>query len=134
MPLYPDDPFRQLEKAMEGLDRFFSELPFHSTWTDNPFNDIVLQETANEILATCHIPNLEKKADVTVKVEGDILSINGYLTQENKIEGEGIYQRESYSHSFLRTVPLPSPVSGWNAKVDYKNGVLEVRMPKVILG
>lgn len=134
MPLYPDDPFRQLEKVRESLDRFFSELPFNFNWIDEPFNDIVLQETANEIIAICHIPNLENKADVNIKVDGDILSINGYLKQENKIEEESIYQREYYTHSFLRTVPLPSPVSGRNAKVDYKNGVLEVRMPKVILG
>ncbi|MGM9949222.1 MAG: Hsp20/alpha crystallin family protein [Lysinibacillus sp.] len=134
MPLYPDDPFKQFEKLRDSLDRFFSELPLNLNWMEEPFNDIVLQETANEIIATCHIPNLEKKADVTIKVEGDLLSISGHLKQENKVDGEGTYQRAYYSQSFLRTVPLPSPVYGKNAKIDYKNGVLEVRMPKVILG
>lgn len=134
MPLYPDDPFRQLEKVRESLDRFLSQLPFNFNWIEEPFNDIVLQETANEIIATCPIPNLERKADVTIKVEGDILSISGYLKQENETETEGMYQRAHYSHSFLRTVPLPGPVYGKHAKIDYQNGVLEVRMPKVILG
>lgn len=42
-----------------------------------------------------------------------------------------MYRKERYVGRFQRSIQLPSAVSQEGVKASYKNGVLEVRMPKL---
>ncbi|MED1943027.1 Hsp20/alpha crystallin family protein, partial [Cytobacillus firmus] len=48
----------------------------------------------------------------------------------NEIKEENLHRRERYTGSFQRAITLPTPVSEEGIKASYKNGVLEVIMPK----
>ena len=50
-------------------------------------------------------------------------------TKEKK-EEEGYIYRERHSGRYYRAVSLPSTIDPDNAKASYKNGVLEIKMPK----
>ncbi|MFB4163691.1 Hsp20/alpha crystallin family protein [Alteribacillus sp. JSM 102045] len=133
MTLTPYDPFRQLANMRRDFDRIFSGLPFDISNDNNHFGNIKVDvhETENEVVATCDIPGLEKKEDVNIDIENNVLTISGSMNKINEIKEENMYRKERYTGSFQRAVTLPSPVSNEGVKATYKNGVLEVKMPKI---
>ncbi|MGM7719260.1 Hsp20/alpha crystallin family protein [Metabacillus sp. Hm71] len=133
MALVPYEPFRQFAGLSKEFDRFFSDFP---TVLGNEHNlagiRVDVHETNNEIIATCDIPGLEKKEDVNIDIENNMLRISGSINRTNEIKEENMHRKERYVGSFHRSVSLPSPVSDEGVKATYKNGVLEVRMPKLM--
>lgn len=135
MSLIPYEPFRNLENFRRELDRFFTpdfhdfRTKFSSQNLGNPNIDVY--ETENEVVATCDIPGLEKKEDVNIDIESNILSISGAINRINEIKEEHLHRQERFTGRFQRSISLPSRVSSEGVKATYKNGVLEIRMPKV---
>ncbi len=132
MSLIPYDPFRQLSNMRKELDRFFTDSPFVFE-TEQRLGGIRVDvhETENEVVATCDIPGLEKKEDVHIDIENNVLSISGTIQRMNEANEENMFRKERFIGRFQRAITLPSPVSHDGVKATYKNGVLEVRMPKL---
>jgi HSP20 family protein len=133
MPLVPYDRFRQLDNMRREFDRFFSDFPsIFGTEHNLGGIRVDVHETENEVVATCDIPGLEKKEDVDIDIENNMLSISGSINRTNETKEENMYRKERFAGRFHRSVSLPSPVSHEGVKASYKNGVLEVRMPKLM--
>lgn len=132
MALVPYDPFRQLANMRRDFDRFFTDLPF-SFNNEHQLGGIRVDvhETENEIIATCDIPGLEKKEDVHINIENNMLHINGTINRTNEVKDEHMHRQERYVGRFQRAISLPSPVSHEGVVASYRNGVLEVKMPKI---
>jgi len=92
-----------------------------------PFIDLI--ESDKEIIATAEMPGLEKQ-DININVTEDRLEISAEIKHEEKKEEKGYIYRERRSGSYYRAISLPSPVDPDKSKTTYKNGVLEVKMPK----
>lgn len=87
-------------------------------------------EREDEVLVTAELPGVDKD-DLEVTLADDALTIRAG-TAEEKEEDEGQYhRREIVRGTFLRTIRLPVDVDGEHAKSTFKNGVLEVRAPKL---
>lgn len=133
MALVPYDPFRQLGSMRRDFDRFFSEFPFPFERENNLGGiKVDVHETDQEVVAVCDIPGLEKKEDVHIDIEHNMLMISGSVNKTNEIKEENMYRKERYAGSFHRAITLPSQVTHEGVKATYKNGVLEVRMPKLV--
>ncbi len=92
-----------------------------------PFIDVI--ETEKEVIATADMPGLEKE-NIKINLTEDRLEISAETEHEEKKEEKGYVYRERSSGSFYRAISLPSPVDPDNSKATYKNGVLEIEMPK----
>ena len=88
-----------------------------------------LQESAEEFVARLDLPGISQK-DVKVTLMGDTLTIRGERKLETKREGDGLYYSERVSGAFERTFHLTAPVRGDQVKATYRDGVLEVHVPK----
>lgn len=135
MSLTPDDPFKHLENVRKDFDRMLSAFPFDMIFSDNLLSSfdsmkVDVYETDTEVIATCDIPGLERKEDLNINVDHYMLSISGSVNKATEVKGENLFRQERYVGSFHRSIPLPSPVSKSGVKATYRNGVLEVRMPK----
>ena len=135
MSLLPNDPFKHLANVKKDFDRMFSAFPFDMSFFGNMlgnFGDmkVDVHETTTEVIVTCDIPGLEKKEDIQINVQNSFLSISGSLNKATEIKEENTFRQERYAGSFHRSISLPSPVSRDGVKATYRNGVLEVRMPK----
>mgnify|MGYP003411843447 FL=1 len=135
MSLLPDDPFKQLANIRKDFDRMFSALPFDMSLFDNMLGNfgnmkVDVYETDTEVIVICDIPGLEKKEDIQINVQNNFLDISGSLNKAMEIKEENMFRQERYAGSFHRSISLPSPVSQNGVKATYRNGVLEVRMPK----
>lgn len=136
MGLVPYEPFKHLENMRRELDNFFASSwqPAQALGEINrnfgvPRVDVY--ETETEVLAHCDIPGLEKKEDVKIELDNNTLFISGSVKRSNDIKDNRIHREERFMGRFQRAITLPSRVSEEGIKAVYKNGVLEVRMPKV---
>jgi HSP20 family protein len=131
MALIPYEPFRQLSNMKREFDRIFSDFPI-SFENEHVLGSVRVDvhETENEVVATCDIPGLEKKEDVQIDIENNRLSISGSVNRTNEVKEENMYRKERFAGRFQRMITLPCSVSHEGVKATYKNGVLEVRMPK----
>lgn len=133
MSLIPYEPFRQLQQIRRELDRFFpDEFPFFKSGFPQFIGhlNVDVYETADEVVATCDIPGLEKKEDVNIDIQNNVLTISGSIHRETEVKGQQMHRQERFVGSFHRSISLPATVSTEGVTATYKNGVLEIRMPK----
>jgi len=71
-----------------------------------------------------------KKDDLNVNVTEDVITIHGEKKKEEKVKEKDYYRYERSYGSFSRTLPLPSGLQSDKAKAKFKDGVLEVSIPK----
>jgi HSP20 family protein len=133
MALIPHNPFHHLQNLRRELDRFFLDFPMNFPEIDATMGmpRIDIYETDTEIIARCDLPGLEKKEDVNIEIENNILSLSGTIQRTNEKKEERVHLQERMTGHFRRTITLPSKVSTDGVRATYKNGVLEIRMPKL---
>lgn len=59
-----------------------------------------------------------------------MLHISGTINRSSEVKEENMHRKERFTGRFHRAVALPAPVSREGIRASYRNGVLEVRMPK----
>ena len=71
-----------------------------------------------------------KKEDIQVEIDGNVVSLQAEVRQEDsRKEGRSI-RSERYYGSVSRMVQLPTEVDETKAKAKYENGVLRLMLPK----
>ncbi|MFZ7101501.1 MAG: Hsp20/alpha crystallin family protein [Peptococcaceae bacterium] len=134
MSLIPYEPLRQLENIRREFDRFFTtEIPALRTNLGQNFGNpsIDVYETEKEVVASCEIPGLEKKEDVDIAIDNNLLVIGGTVNRLNAFKEENMHRQERFYGRFQRSISLPARVSAEGVTAKYKNGVLEIHMPKL---
>lgn len=84
----------------------------------------------NEVVVKAEIPGVNKE-DLEVSTTDNTVTIKGTTSHEEKEEKGDFYRCEISRGSFSRTVALPSDVDNSKAKASFKNGILELTLPKV---
>jgi HSP20 family protein len=133
MTLIPYDPFQIMRRhlgSLPSLPRFMEE-----DWLDTAFANlgrvrVDVSESPNEVIVKAEVPGIEKKEDVTITVHENHLHLSGKIERSTEEKGENMHRAERYYGQFSRTIPLPAAVDETGAKASYKNGILEVRLPK----
>jgi HSP20 family protein len=128
----PWEPFARLEREMEEMLTPFSRWwPFgwpierERGWM--PALDLV--ERKDELVLRADLPGFEEK-DLDVSISEGVLTIRGERKEERQEkEGQYYYAERSFG-SFVRSVALPGGVDADNVKATFKNGVLEVHLPR----
>ena len=128
MSLIKWDPFREFNTlparlAFWGKDW---EEPL-STTTYVPSVDIF--ETDNEVVVKAEMPGMTKD-DIQVSLSDNILTIKGEKKKEEEKSDKDYYRSERVYGAFMRSLPLPAEVNPEKIHAAFKNGVLEVRLPK----
>lgn len=82
-----------------------------------------------EVVVKAEVPGVDKK-DLDVSVTGDTVTIKGQTRHEEKEEKGDYYRSEISRGSFARTISLPAAVDATQAKATFKDGVLELVLPK----
>ncbi len=90
---------------------------------------IDLFEEKDEIVAKIELPGVGKQ-DIEVNVRENFLTIKGENKRKEEIKEENYYRSERSYGAFLRTVELPQEIQVDRACASFKEGLLEVRMPK----
>jgi HSP20 family protein len=132
MPVERWDPFRELaefedeiERWFEGVGRSLRRREQGAIWAPS----VDIKETDKEIIVKADLPGM-KKEDIEVSLDNNILTIKGEREFE-KEEKEKDYVRVERSYgSFYRSFNIGVPVKEDEIKASYKDGVLEIVIPK----
>ena len=136
--------FKDMEERMQELERHFESLfprnwirPMHlefPEWTQlqtmqlkTPKVDIIDRD--KEILVRAEIPGV-KKEDLDISLTDTAITIKGSTREEKKEEKDDYFREETMKGSFSRTLALPAQVDGSKARSTFKDGMLEVTVPK----
>ncbi len=128
-------PFEDIERRFEEFFRHpfpMMGAPWWPRWMEraeevSPTVDIY--EEGGDVVLKAEIPGM-KKEDIHVDITDKTVTISGEKRKEEKIERKDYVHLERSYGSFARTFQLPSEVVTEKARAAFKDGVLEVRVPK----
>jgi len=86
-------------------------------------------ETDDALVYAFDLPGLTQD-EISVEIEDGALTVSASRERETKVDRERFHSLERRFGSFARTVGLPQGVSEDEIDASYKNGVLEIRVPK----
>ena len=133
MDLVRWEPRRSLTR--DFFDDFFTmmETPSRNqrSWFDGgrwaPAVDLV--DKQDKLLAKVELPGVDKK-DVKLSLNNNILTIQGEMNKEEETKNEDYYYRERAYGTYSRNISLPTEIDKEKIKAKFKNGILEITMPK----
>jgi len=132
------DPFRDLDRLQSEMNRLFegviaptgergSGQMTQATRLWSPAVDVA--ETQHEIVLRAELPGL-KPEDVDIELTGDTLTLRGERKFENEDRKDSFVRVERSYGRFQRSFTLAVPVNADAVKASYKDGILEVHLPK----
>jgi len=131
-------------KSKKNVEQFFGDLfeesfPFHNLrrfpslnkmrefMTISPVVDMYDDE--KEIVVKAEVPGIDK-TDINITVTDNTLIIKGETKKEEETKEEDYYYAERTFGSFSRRLELPEKVQESKIKANFKDGILEVHLPK----
>ena len=136
-------PFEELENAFQrAYGHFFPQGWLRPSrwdfprWSDLPMPfegkhpkvDVIDHD--DKVIVKAELPGVEKK-DLDVTMSDNTVTIKGSASHEKEETKGDYYRREMSSGTFSRTVTLPAEVDVDKANATYKDGVLELTLPKL---
>jgi len=128
------DPFAEMQdleremnralKAFSGPAGRTATLPKVS-WTP----PVDIYETKDEMVVILELPGVSQK-EVEISLVGDTLSVRGERRPAAEVEEENRHRVERRFGPYFRALVLPSVVDSSRIKAVYKDGLLEIRLPK----
>ncbi|NNL75857.1 MAG: Hsp20/alpha crystallin family protein [Desulfobacterales bacterium] len=112
-----DDPFFRIGRLDNDADM--------GMW--NPTVD--LYEKDNNFVIKAELPGVDKK-DITIDLKDRVLTLSGERSYDNEVKEENYYRRERSYGKFQRAFTLPADVDSDKIKAEFKDGVLQVEVPK----
>jgi len=135
-------PFHEMESRFQEMEKRFEDFfrrPFSlmsSRWPRlkmpeieeiSPSVDILTE--GDDVVVKAELPGM-KKEDIDISLTEDTVTISGEKKKEEKIEKKDYYSFERSYGTFKRSFSLPSEVNTEKASAKFKDGLLEIRMPK----
>lgn len=127
----------------KAIERFFDRRwPSLLRWNDIPAVDTLFEfegqrlpsldliDRDNEVLLRLEIPGIDKK-DIQISLADNLLTIKGETSSDVKEEKGDYYRHEISNASFARSVSVPGNVDVDKAVANLKDGVLEIKLPKL---
>ena len=129
----PVAPIRDLTRFEDEVNRMFDGI-FARQGLRNALNAIFtpavdVEETPEEFVLRMDLPGVAPK-DVKVSLLGDTLTVRGQRRQETPAKDANQHRLERVHGTFERSFTLGTPVAGDKVRAQYRDGVLEVRVPK----
>lgn len=127
----------KLVRMKKEMDRFMKDIittyPADGTSAVMNFGQDVkidVVETTKDIIVTADLPGMEKDKIDAVLEGSKTLKISGMREVVKSEEAPGVVKKERMQGKFERTLELPAECLSEGIKASYKNGVLELVIPK----
>ena len=133
MALVRYNPWQEMNSIQRQLNRLFDDALTSDNWDDfGNFSKIPaaeLTETDDVLHLKLEVPGMEAK-DLDIQVMADRVAIAGERKSETKTEEDGRTRSEFRYGKFSRVIPLPARIQNTNVTADYKDGILNLTLPK----
>jgi HSP20 family protein len=124
------NPFQEIQSEMNRLFETFLGRPAAletggAVWM--PMVDV--WETNDDLILSFDVPGVPEK-EISLSITGDVLMLTGERRGNELGNGDSYFDGERIFGRFERSIRLPVPVQAEGVKAAYRDGVLEVRLPK----
>lgn len=128
------DMFEEMKKFQKELNKTFSsfwEIHDVTALPPSPFRKplVDLRETEKELIATFELPGVER-SDIKIDVKEESIEVRVEKKMDVSTVKEDRHISERSYTGFYRFLTLPHPIIASNIKATYRDGVLELVMPK----
>jgi HSP20 family protein len=124
--------FDELEQLQREMNRLFSSYGgvrssrLHNFGVFPPLN---VSENADNLYVRAELPGV-KPEDIELAVEGETLTLRGERTLPQTASNVSYHRREREAGRFRRIVSLSTRINPEGVDAHFKNGVLEIVLPK----
>ena len=127
----PSQSLTDIQHEMNRLfDTFFGGRPTAVATSERVWMPLVdMWETKDDLYVAFELPGVREK-EVSVSITGDLLTAKGERKWDREVKDESYHRLERVYGKFERAIPLPIPVQADRVKATYREGVLEIRLPK----
>lgn len=140
MSLIRGEPKRgELVDVFDRVDRLFDEwtreLPFRwplfagRGWSGAGIIPVDEYQEEGALVVRAELPGIDPENDVELTVTDHMLHIEAERREEEQAKEKGYARHEVRCGSFSRTLPLPEGVTDADITANYKDGMLEIRIP-----
>lgn len=132
------DPFDLFGDVREEMSRLWGQRPLMPRPVLRPFAQLAegywaprmdVYEKNGQLMVKVELPGVNKE-DVKVEIDQGDLVIDGERKTESEVKEEDYYRMERAYGSFHRRLPIPFDVKTEQISAAYKDGVLEIQIPK----
>jgi len=127
------NPYSELATVQDQMNRLFRNIwgggqrdeADYGAWM--PAVD--LREEEKQYVIEADLPGV-KKDDIEINIENNVLSLSGERRFENEEKKDAYHRIERTYGKFMRSFTLPVRVDTEKVSATYKDGILEVKVPK----
>ena len=132
MALVRYNPWQEMNALQRSFNRLFDDM---LTPDNSDFGNLSkvpaaeLSETDDAVNLKLEVPGMNAK-DLDIQVTEDAVSIKGERKEETTTQENGTKRSEFRYGKFERVIPLPARIQNTDVKADYKDGILNLHLPK----
>lgn len=138
-PIHALTPFEDMERFFES--RFPSRWMLPFDWSipslseakvpfEGKIPKVDIIDRDKELVVKAELPGIDKK-DLDISVTKNTVTIQGSTSHEEKEEKGDYYRCEISRGSYSRSLSLPADIDEGKVKAKFKDGVLELTLPKL---
>ncbi len=120
------NPWQELNALQRQIDQVFEDFPA-PTLSKAPAAE--LHETEDALHLKLELPGIQAK-DVNVEVTENAVKVIAERKEETKTDDNGKTRSEFYYGKFQRVISLPARIENTEVKAQYKDGILNLTLPK----
>lgn len=123
------EPFRSFKPFYGDFGRRFDEVAEGTAAEGNWHPSVDVYERDDSYVLKADLPGVSKE-DIKIDVDKNTLTLKGEKKSEEKVEKKNYVKVERSYGSFSRSFSLSDKVNTEDIKANYKDGVLEITLPK----
>ncbi|PLS16311.1 heat-shock protein Hsp20 [Bacillus sp. M6-12] len=118
------------EKPIKGLLQSMDD--FFATASKEKSFPVELSETENEYLVSAKLPGISREQiELEFFSQTLVISISHQELEMEENQSKGIFKKHSATRRLSHSVAFAKPVMGENIKANHRDGLLEIKIPKV---
>ncbi len=125
----PQSIFRELDQLQDRMNRLFDDFHAQPSQSRRSFPAINIWADEESVRITAELPGMES-SDIDLNILEDTLTLSGERATESPPESASYHRRERGFGKFSRSLRLPYRVDTQSSKATFKNGVLEITLPR----
>lgn len=119
-------PWAEMERMQRQINRIFGEIDAQGF---GGYPHVNVAESGESLIVNAELPGVNSES-LDISVKGDQLQIKGSRAEDKDKAGHRYHLRERKSGDFSRTLRLPYRVNAEKVEAVFKNGILEITLPR----
>jgi HSP20 family protein len=123
-------PWREMERLRREMNQLYSDWPTRARWGTAPsYPAMNVWMDENSAIVTAQLPGVVPD-DIEISVEEDTMTLRGKREPGEETEGVTYHRQKRRYGSFVRTFRVPFRVDAGKVEATFKNGVLNIVLPR----